>query len=139
MRALPLGKDAWTKEFVNGTQTHTIKDLKAGMSYRVRVVAKDHLDQTLHTTDELVIMVPGEVACAGCANFLVPPSPLRAIDVRLHPIPYYSLCGSIASGVRKGGIIWGKFYIQKCGRVNEVIAQSQLLLPVILSPEPSKS
>ncbi|XP_041933918.1 neuronal cell adhesion molecule a isoform X7 [Alosa sapidissima] len=52
-------KDAWTKEFVNGTQTYLIKGLKAGTSYRVRVVAKDHSDQTLHSTDELVITVPG--------------------------------------------------------------------------------
>ncbi|XP_062373436.1 neuronal cell adhesion molecule a [Sardina pilchardus] len=51
-------KDAWTKEFVNGTQTYLIKGLKAGTSYRVRVVAKDHSDQTLHSTDELVITVP---------------------------------------------------------------------------------
>ncbi|XP_031438210.1 neuronal cell adhesion molecule a isoform X3 [Clupea harengus] len=51
-------KDAWTKEPVNGTQTHLIKGLKAGMTYRVRVVAKDHSDQTMHSTDELVITVP---------------------------------------------------------------------------------
>lgn len=30
------------------------------MSYRVRVVAKDHSDATVHSTEELLITVPGE-------------------------------------------------------------------------------
>ncbi|XP_028809917.1 neuronal cell adhesion molecule a isoform X2 [Denticeps clupeoides] len=51
-------KEAWIKKLVNGTQTYLIKGLKPGTSYRVRVVAKDHLDQTIHSTDELVITVP---------------------------------------------------------------------------------
>ncbi|KAL2103118.1 hypothetical protein ACEWY4_002286 [Coilia grayii] len=51
-------KDGWTKEFVNGTQTYLIRGLKAGMTYRVRLVAKDHADRMLHRTDELVIKVP---------------------------------------------------------------------------------
>ncbi|XP_067284536.1 neuronal cell adhesion molecule a isoform X8 [Pseudorasbora parva] len=51
-------KEDWTKEFVNGTRTYQIRGLKPGMSYRVRVVAKDHSDATVHSTDDLVITVP---------------------------------------------------------------------------------
>lgn len=58
-----LGKDDWKKETVNGTHSHTIKGLKPGMSYRVRVVAKDGAGQTVSSTNEVVVTVPGEAAC----------------------------------------------------------------------------
>uniref|UniRef100_A0A8C2A4G8 Neuronal cell adhesion molecule a n=1 Tax=Cyprinus carpio TaxID=7962 RepID=A0A8C2A4G8_CYPCA len=51
-------KEPWKTEFVNGTRTYQIKGLKPGMSYRVRVVAKDHSDATVHSTEELLITVP---------------------------------------------------------------------------------
>uniref|UniRef100_A0A4W5KN53 Fibronectin type-III domain-containing protein n=1 Tax=Hucho hucho TaxID=62062 RepID=A0A4W5KN53_9TELE len=59
-------KEDWTKEFVNGSsgsQTYLIKGLKPGTSYRVRVVVKDHSEATIHSTEELVITLPGEAAC----------------------------------------------------------------------------
>uniref|UniRef100_A0A8C2GHP1 Neuronal cell adhesion molecule a n=1 Tax=Cyprinus carpio TaxID=7962 RepID=A0A8C2GHP1_CYPCA len=52
------GKEPWKTEFVNGTRTYQIRGLKPGMSYRVRVVAKDHSDATVHSTEELLITVP---------------------------------------------------------------------------------
>lgn len=64
--AFPPGKEDWTKEFVNGSsgsQTYLIKGLKPGTSYRVRVVVKDHSEATIHSTEELVITLPGEAAC----------------------------------------------------------------------------
>uniref|UniRef100_A0A8C2GHS9 Neuronal cell adhesion molecule a n=1 Tax=Cyprinus carpio TaxID=7962 RepID=A0A8C2GHS9_CYPCA len=51
-------KEPWKTEFVNGTRTYQIRGLKPGMSYRVRVVAKDHSDATVHSTEELLITVP---------------------------------------------------------------------------------
>ncbi|XP_076862831.1 neuronal cell adhesion molecule a isoform X3 [Brachyhypopomus gauderio] len=51
-------KEAWKREFVNGSQTYRLKGLKAGVTYRVRVVAKDHAHVTVHSTDELLIAVP---------------------------------------------------------------------------------
>ncbi|XP_048864599.1 neuronal cell adhesion molecule-like isoform X4 [Brienomyrus brachyistius] len=48
----------WTREVVNGSQTYTIKGLKPGTSYRVRVVAKDHSDQVAGSTEELRVSVP---------------------------------------------------------------------------------
>ncbi|KAJ8373250.1 hypothetical protein AAFF_G00266970 [Aldrovandia affinis] len=51
-------KEDWKKEFVNGSQTYQIKGLKPGTSYRVRVVAKDQSDATVHRTEELLITVP---------------------------------------------------------------------------------
>ncbi|XP_052435680.1 neuronal cell adhesion molecule isoform X4 [Carassius gibelio] len=51
-------KDPWKTEYVNGTRTYQIRGLKPGMSYRVRVVAKDHSDATVHSTEELLITVP---------------------------------------------------------------------------------
>ncbi|KAM6895813.1 neuronal cell adhesion molecule a isoform 2-T2 [Xenentodon cancila] len=50
-------KEDWKKELVNGTHSHTIKGLKPGMSYRVRVVAKDGAEQ-VHSTNEVVVTVP---------------------------------------------------------------------------------
>lgn len=40
-----------------------IKGLKPGTSYKVRVVARDPNDPTVHSTDEVLVAVPGEVAC----------------------------------------------------------------------------
>lgn len=57
---LSPGKEPWKTEFVNGTRTYQIKGLKPGISYRVRVVAKDHSDATVHSTEEMLITVPGE-------------------------------------------------------------------------------
>ncbi|KAI1882325.1 hypothetical protein AGOR_G00249510 [Albula goreensis] len=51
-------KEDWKKEFVNGSQTYHIKGLKPGTSYKVRVVAKDQSDETVHSTEELLITVP---------------------------------------------------------------------------------
>ncbi|XP_043092863.1 neuronal cell adhesion molecule a isoform X1 [Puntigrus tetrazona] len=51
-------KEPWKTEFVNGTRTYQIKGLKPGVSYRVRVVAKDHSDTTVHSTEEMLITVP---------------------------------------------------------------------------------
>ncbi|XP_018620971.1 neuronal cell adhesion molecule-like isoform X2 [Scleropages formosus] len=51
-------KEDWKKELVNGSQSYLIKGLKAGMSYRVRVVAKDQSDVTVHSTEELLVTLP---------------------------------------------------------------------------------
>ncbi|KAM4619274.1 neuronal cell adhesion molecule-like isoform 1-T2 [Polymixia lowei] len=51
-------EEEWQKEYVNGSQNLMLKGLKEGLSYRVRVVAKGHSDQTLHHSEELVVMVP---------------------------------------------------------------------------------
>lgn len=58
-----LGKEDWKKELVNGSHWHMIKGLKPGTSYKVRVVARDPNDPTVHSTDEVLVAVPGEVAC----------------------------------------------------------------------------
>ncbi|XP_039524063.1 neuronal cell adhesion molecule a isoform X7 [Pimephales promelas] len=50
--------EAWKTEFVNGTRTYQIRGLKAGMSYSVRLIAKDHSDATVHITEDLRITVP---------------------------------------------------------------------------------
>ncbi|XP_063073732.1 neuronal cell adhesion molecule a [Engraulis encrasicolus] len=54
-------KDGWKKEQVNGSQSYMMKGLKAGTTYRVRLVAKDHVDRTLHLTEEMLIKVPAAV------------------------------------------------------------------------------
>ncbi|XP_045927875.1 neuronal cell adhesion molecule a isoform X5 [Micropterus dolomieu] len=51
-------KEDWKKELVNGSHSHMIKGLKPGMSYRVRVVARDPADLTVHSTDEVSVLVP---------------------------------------------------------------------------------
>lgn len=53
-----------------------IKGLKPGTSYRVRVVARDATDPTVHSTDEVLVAVPGEAAClrgrwSSCFSFCV--------------------------------------------------------------------
>lgn len=58
-----LGKEDWKKELVNGSHSHMIKGLKPGTSYRVRVVARDPSDLTVHSADEVLVTVPGEAAC----------------------------------------------------------------------------
>lgn len=64
------GKDDWKKELVNGSHWYMIKGLKPGTSYRVRVVARDPTDPTVHSTDEVLVAVPGEAACLR-VDFLV--------------------------------------------------------------------
>ncbi|XP_038595043.1 neuronal cell adhesion molecule a isoform X8 [Micropterus salmoides] len=51
-------KEDWKKELVNGSHSHMIKGLKPGTSYRVRVVARDPADLTVHSTDEVSVLVP---------------------------------------------------------------------------------
>lgn len=53
------GEEEWQKELVNGSQNVKLKGLKVGLSYRVRVVAKGHHEQPLHS-EELFVTVPGE-------------------------------------------------------------------------------
>ncbi|XP_069375628.1 neuronal cell adhesion molecule a isoform X5 [Paralichthys olivaceus] len=51
-------KEDWKKELVNSSHSHMIKGLKPGTSYRVRVVARDPADPTVHSTDEVLVTVP---------------------------------------------------------------------------------
>ncbi|XP_016524233.1 neuronal cell adhesion molecule-like isoform X7 [Poecilia formosa] len=51
------GEEEWQKELVNGSQNVKLKGLKVGLSYRVRVVAKGHHEQLLHS-EELFVTVP---------------------------------------------------------------------------------
>ncbi|KAM7367051.1 hypothetical protein PAMP_014976 [Pampus punctatissimus] len=51
-------KEDWKKELVNGSHSHMIKGLKPGTSYRVRVVARDPADPTVHITDDVLVTVP---------------------------------------------------------------------------------
>uniref|UniRef100_A0A8C5GNL7 Neural cell adhesion molecule L1 n=1 Tax=Gouania willdenowi TaxID=441366 RepID=A0A8C5GNL7_GOUWI len=44
------GKEDWKKELVNGSHSHIIKGLKPGLTYRVRVVARDAAEPTVHST-----------------------------------------------------------------------------------------
>lgn len=50
-----------------------IKGLKPGTSYKVRVVARDPTDPTVHSTDEVLVAVPGEVACLSIDGHSRPP------------------------------------------------------------------
>ncbi|XP_069551332.1 neuronal cell adhesion molecule-like isoform X4 [Brachyistius frenatus] len=52
------GEEEWQKELVNGSQNVMLKDLKGGLSYRVRLVAKGHHDQSPHCSKELLVTVP---------------------------------------------------------------------------------
>lgn len=58
---------------VNGSHWHMIKGLKPGTSYKVRVVARDPNDPTVHSTDEVLVAVPGEVACLSIDGRSRPP------------------------------------------------------------------
>ncbi|KAJ3612064.1 hypothetical protein NHX12_020341 [Muraenolepis orangiensis] len=53
-------EEEWKKEAVNSsTHSFTIKDLKPGASYRVRVVARDPaVDSIVHSTEEVLVSVP---------------------------------------------------------------------------------
>ncbi|KAM6986359.1 neuronal cell adhesion molecule a [Aplochiton taeniatus] len=51
-------KEDWVRELVNSSQSHMIRGLKPGISYRVRVVARDQADASVHSTEEQVITVP---------------------------------------------------------------------------------
>lgn len=62
---------------VNGSNWYMIKGLKPGTSYRVRVVARDPADPAVHSTDEVLVAMPGEAAClrgdvlaSSCSHFL---------------------------------------------------------------------
>ncbi|XP_035985379.1 neuronal cell adhesion molecule isoform X2 [Fundulus heteroclitus] len=50
--------DEWKWESVNGTHSHTIKGLKPGTSYWVRVVARDGAGLVVHKTTEVLVTVP---------------------------------------------------------------------------------
>ncbi|KAM9753321.1 neuronal cell adhesion molecule-like isoform 2-T2 [Menidia menidia] len=52
------GEKDWKSELANGSQNVKLKDLKVGLSYRVRVVAKGRHDQSLHHSEELLVTVP---------------------------------------------------------------------------------
>lgn len=58
-----------------------IKGLKPGTSYKVRVVARDPNDPTVHSTDEVLVAVPGEVACLSIDGYS---SPLSLISSSPH-------------------------------------------------------
>ncbi|XP_015251595.1 PREDICTED: neuronal cell adhesion molecule-like isoform X3 [Cyprinodon variegatus] len=51
-------EDEWKRESVNGTHSHTIKGLKPGTSYWVRVVARDGADLAVHETTNVLVTVP---------------------------------------------------------------------------------
>ncbi|XP_040886062.1 neuronal cell adhesion molecule a isoform X1 [Toxotes jaculatrix] len=51
-------KEDWKKELVNSSHSHMIKGLKPGTSYKVRLVARDPADPTVHSTDEVLVTVP---------------------------------------------------------------------------------
>uniref|UniRef100_A0A4W6FH63 Neuronal cell adhesion molecule n=1 Tax=Lates calcarifer TaxID=8187 RepID=A0A4W6FH63_LATCA len=50
------GEEEWQKEPVNGSQNVTLKGLKGGLSYRVRLVAKGHHDQPLHHSEDVPLL-----------------------------------------------------------------------------------
>ncbi|KAJ8002671.1 hypothetical protein DPEC_G00161310 [Dallia pectoralis] len=53
----------WHRQYVNGSQGYLLKDLKEGLSYKVRVVALGYHDQAvLHQSEELLVMVPAMAA-----------------------------------------------------------------------------
>ena len=59
------GKEEWKREAVNSSaHSFSIKGLRPGASYKVRVVARDPAtDATVHSTEEELVSVPGEAAC----------------------------------------------------------------------------
>lgn len=66
---------------MNGSHSHLIRGLKPATSYRVRVVARDPVDPAVHSTDEVLVSVPGEAACLGisalCVYVVLVPSSVR--------------------------------------------------------------
>lgn len=51
-------KDDWKRELVNGSHSHVLKGLKPGLTYRVRVVARDPSVSTVHSSEEVPVSVP---------------------------------------------------------------------------------
>uniref|UniRef100_A0A3P8NAF5 Neural cell adhesion molecule L1 n=1 Tax=Astatotilapia calliptera TaxID=8154 RepID=A0A3P8NAF5_ASTCA len=51
-------EEDWNTEFVNGSQNITLKGLKGGLCYRVRLVALGHHDQEFHHSKELLVTLP---------------------------------------------------------------------------------
>lgn len=49
-----------------------LRGLKEGLSYRVRLVARGHLDQPLHLSEELLVTVPGEAVSERLPPLLAP-------------------------------------------------------------------
>lgn len=66
----PAGEseEKWQRELANGSQSVILRDLKEGLSYRVRLVARGHHDQPLHLSEELLVTVPGEATIPALAS-----------------------------------------------------------------------
>lgn len=47
---------------MNGSHSHVLKGLTEGLAYKVRVVARDHDNRTLHHSEEVLVKVPGEAS-----------------------------------------------------------------------------
>lgn len=47
---------------MNGSRSHVLKGLREGLAYKVRVVARDRDNQTVHHSEELLVKVPGEAS-----------------------------------------------------------------------------
>lgn len=77
MNIPPAGEveEDWQKEFANDSQNITLKGLKGGLCYRVRLVALGHRDQELHHSKELLLTLPGEALPWMVASTSVWPSP----------------------------------------------------------------
>ncbi|XP_065133380.1 neuronal cell adhesion molecule isoform X3 [Paramisgurnus dabryanus] len=55
-------EDDWQKEKVNGSHFHVLKGLKEGLTYKVRIFARGHDNQTLHHSEEMLVKVPAMVS-----------------------------------------------------------------------------
>ncbi|XP_056595253.1 neuronal cell adhesion molecule-like isoform X4 [Triplophysa dalaica] len=55
-------EEDWHKEKVNGSHSHVLKGLREGLAYKVRVVARDHDNRTLHHSEEVLFKVPAMVS-----------------------------------------------------------------------------
>lgn len=77
----PAGEseEKWQRELVNSSQTVMLRGLKEGLSYRVRLVARGHLDQPLRLSEELLVTVPGEAV----SERLPPPSAPSVVTGRM--------------------------------------------------------
>lgn len=64
---------------MNSSQTVMLRGLKEGLSYRVRLVARGHLDQPLRLSEELLVTVPGEAV----SERLPPPSAPSVVTGRM--------------------------------------------------------
>ncbi|XP_062402448.1 neuronal cell adhesion molecule-like [Sardina pilchardus] len=56
-RLVEDSNEEWKKEPVNGSQSYILKGLKAGLAYRVRVVARGHSDHMVQS-EEIGVTVP---------------------------------------------------------------------------------